>query len=312
MIDVSLTDLTVAEKLAEGGQGTVFRLVDGRLLKLYHAEVAVLAAELARLIQLPVRELVDATTAWPSGRVFHRGRCVGLLMPEAPARFATRLAGRPRLLELQFLLYPKRAMWASLVLPDAADRRRLAAGYARLFDVLHRNEIVVGDVSMRNLLWTLSGGPGVYAIDCDGFRLVGRPPSVRPADTAGWVDPASPRAVTLDTDRYKLALLVVRLLLGNPTVTPADVAGKPLLLKDFGMAMAALAACADRPGARPPAAAWLAALTGDAVAGGSRITFSRSSRSDHQIRTCFPLPDSGGTGKALPIIPVPAQDGNRR
>ena len=303
MTDVSLTDLTVAEKLADGGQGTVYRLADGRLLKLYHAEVAVLAAELGRLIQLPVRKLVGATTAWPTGRVFHRGRCVGLLMPEAPGRFAALLAGRARLLELQFLLYPRRAMWASLALPDAEGRRRLAAGYAALFDVLHRNEIVVGDVSMRNLLWTLAGGPSVYAIDCDGFRLVGRPPAVRPADTAGWVDPACPRAVTLDTDRYKLALLMVRLLLGNHTATPADAKALPRV--GFGPSVAALAALAERPGARPPAAAWLAALSGDAAPGGSRIATS-------SIRTCFPLPNSGGTGKALPVVSAAAQDGIRR
>lgn len=301
MTDVALTDLTVAEKLAEGGQGTVFRLSDGRLLKLYHAEVAVLSVELGRLIQLPVRQLVGATTAWPTGRVFHRGRCVGLLMPEAPARFATRLAGASRLLELQFLLYPRRAMWADLALPDDDQRRRLAAGYAQLFDVLHRNEIVVGDVSMRNLLWTLSGGPGVFAIDCDGFRLAGRPPAVRPADTAGWGDPAGPREVTLDTDRYKLALLTVRLLLGNHAVTPADGWAKPLLRAGFGPSVAALAARADRPGTRPSAASWLAALTGDAAPGGSRIAIS-----------CFPLPSSCGTGKALPAATSPAQDGSRR
>jgi DNA-binding helix-hairpin-helix protein with protein kinase domain len=310
LIDVLLTDLTLAEKLADGGQGTVFRLTDGRLLKLYHPEVAVLAAELGRLIQLPVRDLVGGTTAWPTGRVFHRGRCVGLLMPEAPARFATRLAGRSRLLELQYLLYPRRAMWASLALPDAVGRRRLAAGYARLFDVLHRNEVVVGDVSMRNLLWTLSGGPGVYAIDCDGFRLVGRPPAVRPADTAGWVDPASPRAVTLDTDRYKLALLTVRLLLGNHTVTPADVSGRAH--SGLDPAVAALAARAGRPGDRPPAAAWLAALTGDVAAGGSHIAFPRRSRSGYPKPPGFPLPDSGGTGKALPAVSAAGQDGNRR
>lgn len=301
MTDVALTDLTVVEKLAEGGQGTVFRLTDGRLLKLYHAEVAVLSVELGRLIQLPVRQLVGAMTAWPTGRVFHRGRCVGLLMPEAPARFATKLAGASRLLELQFLLYPRRAMWADLALPDDDQRRRLAAGYARLFDVLHRNEIVVGDVSMRNLLWTLSGGPGVFAIDCDGFRLAGRPPAVRPADTAGWVDPACPRAVTLDTDRYKLALLTVRLLLGNHVVTPADGCAKPLLRAGFGPAVAALAARAGKPGTRPSAASWHAALTGDAAAGGSRIAIS-----------CFPLPSSGGTGKALPAAASQAHDGNRR
>ena len=74
-----------------------------------------------------------------------------------------------------------------------------------------------------------AGGPAVFAIDCDGFRLAGRPPAVRPADTAGWGDPACPREVTLDSDRYKLALVTVRVLLGNHTVTPEDVCAKPLL-----------------------------------------------------------------------------------
>jgi hypothetical protein len=115
-------------------------------------------------------------------------------------------------------------------------------------------------VSMRNLLWTLIGGPGVFAIDCDGFRVAGRPPAVRPADTAGWADPACPREVTLDTDRYKLALLTVRLLLGNHRVTPEEVRAKPLLRGRLGPALALLAARAAEPGRRPAAECWLGAL----------------------------------------------------
>jgi DNA-binding helix-hairpin-helix protein with protein kinase domain len=302
--DVELADLTAAEKIADGGHGSVFRLSRpaGVLLKLYHGGIAVLAGELARLIELRTRspDLAGAPTAWPTGRVFERGRCVGLLMPAAPDRFTTRLAGRSRLRELQFLLYPRRAMWADLALPTDEERRVLAVGYVRLFEVLHRNDVVVGDVSMRNLLWTLEGGPGVYAIDCDGFRLAGRPPSVRPSDTAGWVDPACPRAVTLDADRYKLALLTVRLLLGNHTVTPADVCAKPLLRAAFGGALGSLVARAARPGKRPAAESWLAALTSDVAAGGSRIAFP-----------CFPLPVSGGVGKTLSTPLSRPHDGNQ-
>jgi DNA-binding helix-hairpin-helix protein with protein kinase domain len=302
--DVELADLAAAEKIADGGHGSVFRLSrpDGVLLKLYHGGVAVLAGELARLIDLRARspDLLDVPAAWPTGRVFERGRCVGLLMPAAPDRFTTRLAGRSRLLELQFLLYPRRAMWADLVLPTAAERRALAVGFVRLFQALHRNDVLVGDVSMRNLLWTLAGGPGVHAIDCDGFRLAGRPPAVRPADTAGWTDPACPRAVTLDADRYKLALLTVRLLLGNHTVTPADVSAKPLLRAAVGPAVAGLVARATRPGGRPAAAAWLAALTDDVAAGGSHIAFP-----------CFPLPLSTGGGKTLFTPLSRPQDGIR-
>ncbi len=261
--DARLADLAATDHVADGGQGTVFRLSRpaGTLLKLYHREVAVLSGELRRLIDLPAREVVASRTAWPSGRVFDRGRCVGLLMPEAPARFTTTIAGRRRLLELQYLLYPQRAMWADLTLPTEEERRRIAVGYLELFTELHRNDVMVGDVSMRNLLWTLQDGPAVYAIDCDGFRLAGRPPAVRPADTAGWTDPAGQREVTLDTDRYKVALLTLRLLLGNHRVTPEEVGAKPLLRARLGPALTALAARAAAPGRRPAAECWLGALT---------------------------------------------------
>lgn len=256
-------DLSPAARIAEGGHGVVFRLTrpPGTLLKLYHREVAVLAAELARLIELPARDVVETRTAWPSGRVFDRGRCVGTLMPEAPSRFTATVAGRRRLLELQFLLYPRRAMWAELTLPTEAERRVLAAGYLELFRVLHHNDVVVGDVSMRNLLWTLTDGPGVFAIDCDGFRLAGRPPAVRPSDTAGWVDPAGRRDLTLDTDRYKLALLTLRVLLANHRVTPEEVRAQPLLCGRLGRELTALAERAARPGRRPAAECWLGALS---------------------------------------------------
>ena len=125
------------------------------------------------------------------------------------------------------------AMWAELPLPTDDERRVLAAGYVELFRELHRHDVVLGDVSMRNLLWTLSGGPGVFAIDCDGFRVAGRPPAVQPADTAGWVDPAGPREITLDTDRYKLALLTLRVLLANHRVTPEDVRGSQAVIAAY-------------------------------------------------------------------------------
>lgn len=253
---MELAELHATEKLGDGGQGTVYRLADGRLLKLYHPGIAVLPDELARLIDLPDGrgDLSGAPFAWPSGRVFDGGRCVGLLMPEAPARFATSMAGRRHLLELRFLLYPRRATWADLELPTGTQRRRLAVAYVRLFRTLHRNGVVAGDVSMRDLLWSLRGGPSVFAIDCDGFRVAGRPCAVRPAD------PVRPRAVTLDADRYRLALVTLRVLVGDHSITPEDVCRKEFLRRLLGRDLSALAGYAARPGRRPAAECWLAAL----------------------------------------------------
>jgi hypothetical protein len=100
----------------------------------------------------------------------------------------------------------------------------------------------------------------VFAIDCDGFRLAGRPPAVRPADTVGWADPARPWEITLDTDRYKLALLTLRVLLGNHRVTPEEVRAKPMLRGQLGRELAVLAVRAAEPGRRPAAECWLGAL----------------------------------------------------
>jgi DNA-binding helix-hairpin-helix protein with protein kinase domain len=267
--DVQLDRLGPVEKIADGGQGCVFRLPmrPGLLLKRYHPGVPVSQTSLGLLIGHPARmrpadrSVITESTAWPSHRVFDAGRCVGLLMREAPSRFASAIAGRERLLELQFLLYPKRPMWSELLLPTVEERRELAMRYMFLLHTLHRNDLVVGDVSMRNLLWTLEGGPGVFAIDCDGFRVSGNRPAVRQAETSGWRDPSvGRRTATFDSDRYKLALLVLRVLLADHTVTPESIAESPESREELGTAIAELAEQALSPGERPAAKRWLDAL----------------------------------------------------
>lgn len=268
-IDIQLDRLGPVEKIADGGQGCVFRLPlrPGFLLKRYHPGVVVSQTALSQLIEHPNqmgwadRRLITESTAWPAFRVFDGGRCVGLLMREAPRRFAITLAGRPRLLELQFLLYSQRPMWSELVLPTARERHAIARQYVRLLQTFHRNDLVAGDVSMKNLLWTLDGGPGVFAIDCDGFRVSGQRPAVRQAETSGWRDPAiRPGTATFDSDRYKLALLVLRVLLADHAVTPESVAASSELRAELGSTLSGLAELAVSPGTRPPAGRWLDAL----------------------------------------------------
>jgi DNA-binding helix-hairpin-helix protein with protein kinase domain len=261
--DVQLSGLGPTERLTDGGQGTVCRLPThpGFLLKHYHDGVGVNATELGRLIDLPRRlgvgdqQLVRTAMAWPRCRVFDGDRLVGFVMPQAPRRFHTWIGGRSRPLELQFLLYPRRAMWPDLPLPDLGQRAALAGRMVALFDVLHRNGLVVGDVSMKNFLWTISGPPAVFAVDCDGFQVVGREPAVQPAETEGWQDPAG--SGTLDSDRYKLALLVLRVLLVDHGATPDTAVGGRLL----GPEIVALAELARTPGTRPDAGAWRRALS---------------------------------------------------
>jgi DNA-binding helix-hairpin-helix protein with protein kinase domain len=269
--DAQLADLGPCEQIGDGGQGTVHRLsrLRGHLLKRYHPHVAVDADELDLLIRSPMfmtehdRGFVLATTAWPTARVYDGGACVGFLMPEAPARFSTELAGRPVLRELQYLVYRQRKMWSALRLPSSEERQALVRAYVHLFQVLHRYGVVIGDVSMRNLLWTLEGRPSVYAIDCDGFRLDGRAPAVPQAQTPEWADPAvNSGMASFDSDRYKLALLVARVLLSDPRVTPEAVVASPELRSRFRPGIMGLLDQASRPGQRPPADSWVRVLEG--------------------------------------------------
>ncbi|WP_412541787.1 hypothetical protein R8Z50_04335 [Longispora sp. K20-0274] len=270
--DVDYDDLGPLELIDTGGQGTVSR-VQGRpgyVLKEYLPGVAVRADQLRLLIERPGlmtqndRRAITELTAWPTARVLRNGTCVGFLMPEAPERFHVRIQGLRRFLEIQYLMTPAKPMWKDdLVLPSAADRLEIVKQFARLFHLLNSNDIILGDVSMKNFFWTCADGLGVYAIDCDGFRINGHPPATVHAQTPGWADPhLRAGEATLDSDRYKLAILVLRLLLEDHHVTPERATADPATLGRLDAALHPLveqAAGADR---RPRAEAWLHALDG--------------------------------------------------
>jgi DNA-binding helix-hairpin-helix protein with protein kinase domain len=90
--------------------------------------------------------------------------------------------------------------------------------------------------------------------------VLGHRPAVHPADTVGWADPAArPGEATLDSDRYKLALVVLRLLLADHAVVPGDLPCHRLDRPLMALAQRAVVA-----GGRPSAGEWLAALAGGA------------------------------------------------
>jgi hypothetical protein len=271
--EVRLGDLGVRAEIADGGQGRVYELParPGDLFKQYHPHVLadLNAAELRRLIGRPAimspsdRQFVTESAAWPHALVVDGGRCVGFLMRQAPDRFSAAIGGRGKLLELQFLLHPVKPMWRALSLPTADQRRELAGMYMRFFQVLHRYDVIMGDVSMRNFLWTLREGPGIFALDCDGYRLNGHHPAVPQPQTPDWEDPsmAAGRA-TLDSDRYKLALLVIRVLLADPYLTPEQVLAEEGLRERLGAPLVPLVRRAAGSSGRPHPDHWLRALSG--------------------------------------------------
>ncbi|HTJ69513.1 MAG TPA: hypothetical protein VL551_18390 [Actinospica sp.] len=271
-MDVPLASLKLGDRLGRGGQADVFRIVNrpGEVLKQYFSP-NVNGAALDALVAFPrtldalEREALFRQSAWPIARVTKQGRTVGCLMKEIPGTFIgrTQAGARPR--ELQYLLFQHRPTWGDITPLDTHGRIDIAQSFAGLMRVLHDHGIVVGDISMNNLLWSPGIPPQIYLIDCDSPTPTGMAPVLAPVTTPDWMDPQQASAAAdFDSDRYKLALTIGRTLCSNAYVTP----GQPLdlppdLPEPIAAAVAACFADAAGPrGTRPHAARWAHALRG--------------------------------------------------
>jgi DNA-binding helix-hairpin-helix protein with protein kinase domain len=271
--DVELTALQLLGQVGGGGQGRVYELgnSDKLLYKQYHDPRRIRSDALARLVQLrqrrrPIdRSWLDSHLAWPMCRVISpEGAVVGFIMRRA--RYTWRDAkGKQRLTELQYLVRPQKTHWRQITQPRPEQRRRLALAMAELTRGLHSWDVVFGDISDANILWSVKTQPDVYVIDCDGMRIRRQDPVLDQADTPGWNDPLQRgRVAGFDADLYKTALGIARILCCDPNVLPG-----PLLSFVPGAiehhredeVRRLLAQAAGRPGERPDAARWVAALS---------------------------------------------------
>ena len=173
-----------------------------------------------------------------------------------------------KLREVQYLIYPRRHAWGTIV-PEggvsAKTRLEVAREFAGLLAMLHGKGLVVGDVSVRNVLWAGTGGKAeIFLIDCDGIRMLGSRPVLPQRDTLDWNDPLQPKiGPDPDSDRYKLALLVGRVLTIGKDIHP----GAPLqLVPGIPDRVAARVSALWQRAAgprfkRPDAAEWMMALS---------------------------------------------------
>lgn len=302
--DVDLRSLRLGRELGKGGQGTVHEVESspyaGLVFKRYFRTSAD-AAALKRLVDLPSAlvpgkaELLRRQTAWPLARVMDGHEVCGFVMQPIPQRFRGRTASGSRPRELQYLLFEPTPLWGDISPPDVDGRIDLARQIVSLIHLLHSHAVILGDISMNNLLWACDSTAAVFMIDCDGVRRLGSRPVHPQGETPDWTDPlrtepAGPRQawptnaqrarptnphqagpataqrvspqLDLDNDRYKSALVVGRILSRDAKVRPGE---QLKLLPGIPAFMAArvqsLWQQAARPrGSRPDTNLWISAL----------------------------------------------------
>lgn len=269
---VSAAELSVLRELGIGGQGTVVLVQAAGLstepvaFKEYSASslADVDVGALERLVALPghaderLRNLLLHNTAWPLATVHRDGAVCGFLMPAAPEAFRSYLrlptGYQLQLLAMEFLLNPPDYM-ANVDLPVTEQTRlALLRELAVLLRDLHRYGVVVGDVSPKNVLISLRT-PRCYLLDCDAMRVDGC--SVLPqVETPDWRLPSGEELATEASDRFKFALLVIRLLRSDQS------ASSPEPLRQAQPVLADLAARSRAgPAARPTWDEWIDAFS---------------------------------------------------
>jgi hypothetical protein len=344
----------VGPLLAEGGEGKVYELV-GRPDQVYKAyRVPPPVQPLTGLVEWcaalgedapSLAARVRASTSWPlavvagPGSTQPVGTAAGLLLPKAPRRYRLRHKdGQSHLATLSYLTADpaQRAASYGITLPPAMspDRFGLVYALARLLEAFEWASPAMGhgDLSAKNVLWSLTRGPEVFVLDCDNGEPFPDPGQVGPngagrrrAMTPNWDDPAVPAGSNPGpmSDRYSLALIFLRVVGaahfpiqkrqkdGEDIVLDVDVPGPARRLATLGPDAPIWTLCssglsATDPAGRPPATAWVDTLRRIIIElGATRIIDAVGAA---QGRAPLPAPPAG---RAVPPLAVPPRVGAR-
>jgi DNA-binding helix-hairpin-helix protein with protein kinase domain len=266
---IQLSALQVGRLLGGGGQGDVYELDSnpGRALKRYKQNVAVDVMGLAALVNWRTnlspsdKVIIDRHTAWPLDVVDCGNSTCGIVMNRAPDDFWHVVEGDslPRDLSWAFMVDAARFVGLQPASPIAAVQMMFQL--ATIFDVFHRNGVVYGDLSARNVLWSGGGRPAVLLIDCDAAEVAGQPRALKEAQTPLWNCPW-PGVEGQERDEFKLAVAFLRLFFRyegplSDTTRNIQVPAYPPVTR---AAADLLSAGLKQVSIRPNAADWLPAL----------------------------------------------------
>ena len=220
------------------------------------------------------RDLFDRAFNWPERAVVDDGDgASGVVLPLIAEEYFVDLrlsdgTVKRKPAEAQFLLSDRDyCATVGLPYPDEEQRRQLCRSLCYAIALLHRADVVYGDLSARNILFRLHPRPAVKLVDCDAVRVSGaaaafgaqphspdwEPPeaiAARKRRDSGWTIQSK------ETDLYKLGLAVLRILTpGKGSSTNVDPASARGVLPSHLYTLLQRSLSPD-PNARPTAKTW--------------------------------------------------------
>jgi hypothetical protein len=292
---VERSTLKMGKKIGDGGEGEVYLVTNkpSDVFKVFKDAVRSELNEsglastigLLELMSPADRAFIASRAAWPHTLVKDKGSFGGFLMPLLPSDYFCLHGGKGSPIEgmndwnkLTFrkawmnnpnlesnspaLWYPSGRDTDSLNASEKKKRislLKLLKDLSQVFEILHKHNIVVGDVSGRNILWSRQNGDSVMLIDCDGCRINKTVGVTKAKQSPEWFDPHLNGPTNIESDLYKLAIAIYRGYfsdsLGKPEhnsvslVSNADREIQRLSLRGVGQS------------ARPTASEWVNALS---------------------------------------------------
>ncbi len=279
-------ELVLSAALAAGSQGTIYRVERSRdlgfsfplIYKEFSETTAVSGAALERMAAFRQEQadqdrlVLDQRTVWPCAVVAQGTRICGYVMQEIPDTFMQTIitmsgAGEPIAREVQHLFVSDAISRKNLgEVPKATERLMLAREMAFVLGFLHKRELVYGDLSYKNAVYTLRPAPMVMLLDCDAVRFRGQGAAVAQLNSPGWGAPEK-GPQTIETDRYKLGLFVLRTLTPGVNAQNRDPAKASAVLDREGMALLERSLGGD-PHDRPSGKDWVGYLDAHIAARG--------------------------------------------
>lgn len=217
-------------EIGKGGEGRVFtvRSMPGFVYKEFvefpgHTPNKSALEELMGSLQQmspDERSWLSERTTWPQTLVMDGNKMKGFLMPLIGQQYFKKygIRANPKNVACEWNYLSMRSKYeGNKNIYSEVPRVTHFGAFSAVVDlcktteILHRYNIVIGDMSGRNLLWTDVPTLRVMVIDCDSFHLEGKVGVSPPKQSPDWEDPALATPLTTkESDLYKLALAAYR------------------------------------------------------------------------------------------------------